>query len=167
MSDYKYNQDQPPPDITVRGEEIKEECMLLTKLPAWVKIGAWIWYDMTMEPDGTPFDFGYGKIEGIKGLKIILQHEISIDVNFAREACIRRWNNKELKSKVGKAFETEWGEVLLCLGYKEIGYEGVLFFAGRGPSQYPAKWLAASNWKCDGFPCGVLEHKNDSGEWVQ
>ena len=30
-----------------------------------------------------------------------------------------------------------------------------------------AESLAESDWKLDGSPCGVLEHKNDLGEWVK
>lgn len=39
-----------------------------------------------------------------------------------------------------------------------------LIFVGKLMS---AQSFAESDWRLDGLPCGVLEHKNDQGEWVK
>lgn len=133
-------------------------------IPEWCREGAWV----HVTPDNRePF---YGKVFafGCSGVMITLDGKTVIGAFFMdriKKARIRPWNDDELKSKVGKVFEMGNGDLTLCLGYQRD--RGALYFAEKGPFIYPAKTLAESDWKLDGSPCGVLEHKNEQGEWVK
>lgn len=129
----------------------------------WCKIGAWVY----VTPDNRePY---YGKVYAVdcSGVMIAVENAIATRtffINRIRPARLRPWNDDELKSKVGKVFEMENGDLTLCLGFSQD--RGTLFFAGKGPCPYSAEYLAETNWKLDGSPCGVLEHY-EQGEWVK
>lgn len=127
------------------------------KLPEWCKVGAWCYIHSGGIDTGK-----YQKIEAVHFGFVQTEYLVPI-VNIS-EARLRPWNDDELKSKVGEVFEMGNGDLTLCLGYQRD--RGALYFAGKGPFAYPAKTLAESDWKLDGLPCGVLEHKNEEGEWM-
>ena len=87
---------------------------------------------------------------------------ISMPLSVVKQARLRPWNDDELKSKVGKVFEMGNGDLTLCLGYQRDIAD--LIFVGKLMS---AQSFAESDWRLDSLPCGVLEHKNDQGEWVK
>ncbi len=127
-------------------------------LPDWIKVGTWCYIHSGGIGTGK-----YQKIEVVHPGFVKTKYLVPIE-NIS-EARLRPWNDEELKSKVGKVFEMEDGDLTLCLGYQRD--RGALYFAGKGPSAYSAKTLAESNWKLNGSPCGILEHKNEQGEWVK
>lgn len=135
------------------------------KLPDWCKVGAWVWHGPV---DGIAFEQPYFKIERTVGeLAYGKSHNNGFPVHYTylKPARLRPWNDDEMKSKVGKVFEMENGDLTFCLGYRMD--RGAIYFAGKGPFAYSAKILVESDWELDGLPCGVLEHKNDQGEWVK
>ena len=135
------------------------------KLPEWCKIGAWVWFSGAKDIGYEP---AYLKITaiGYNGWENVIDADgegiTNMRLSIVKPARLRPWNDDELKSKVGKVFEMEHGDLTLCLGYQRD--RGALYFAGKGPSAYSAKTLAESNWKLNGSPCGILEHKNEQGE---
>lgn len=140
------------------------------KLPEWCRTGAWVYVTPNnREPFyGKIYGVTYSRVHNTTEVQVTLDDETLVGVftwdNVRRARC-RPWNDDELKSKVGKVFEMGNGDLTLCLGYQRD--RGALYFAEKGPFIYPAKTLAESDWKLDGSPCGVLEHKNEQGEWVK
>ena len=135
------------------------------KLPEWCKVGAWVWFSGAKDIGYEP---GYLKITdvGYNGMENVIDAEgdgiISMPLSVVKEARLRPWNDDELKSKVGKVFEDDVENLTLCFRYQRENE--TLHFAGKIMS---SESLAESNWKLDGSPCGVLEHKNEQGEWVK
>ena len=135
------------------------------KLPDWCRVGAWVWFSGAKDIGYEP---GYLKITdvGYNGMENVIDAEgdgiISMPLSVVKEARLRPWNDDELKSKVGKVFEMGNGDLTLCLGYQRDIAD--LIFVGKLMS---AQSFAESDWKLDGSPCGVLEHKNEEGEWVK
>lgn len=133
--------------------------------PEWCKIGAWVWHSPF---DGIVFEQPYFKIERIDGELVYEKYHnngFPVHYTYLTPARLRPWNDDELKSKVGKVFEMGNGDLTVCLGFSQD--RGTLYFAGKGPCSYSAESLAESDWKLDGSRCGVLEHKNEQGEWVE
>lgn len=126
------------------------------KLPEWCKVGAWVWND----------EIGYGKIEQEPRTGELLVFfgggTRAFEAERYKEARLRPWNDDEMKSKIGKVFEMGNGDLTLCLGYQRDIAD--LIFVGKLMS---AQSFAESDWRLDGSPCGVLEHKNEQGEWVE
>lgn len=129
------------------------------ELPDWCKVGAWVWHNNSF--DGLNFEQDYFKIESTDREYVYVNH-FPVHYIYLAPARLRPWNDDELKSKVGKVFEMGNGDLTLCLGYHRDNE--TLHFAGKVMS---AEALAESDWKLDGSPCGVLEHKNEEGEWVK
>ena len=135
------------------------------KLPEWCKVGAWVWFSGAKYIGYEP---GYLKITdvGYNGMENVIDAEgdgiISMPLSVVKQARLRPWNDDELKSKVGKVFEMGNGDLTLCLGYQRDIAD--LIFVGKLMS---AQSFAESDWRLDSLPCGVLEHKNDQGEWVK
>lgn len=135
------------------------------KLPEWCKVGAWVWFSGAKDIGYEP---GYLKITdvGYNGIENVINAEgdgiISMPLSVVKEARLRPWNDDELKSKVGKVFEDDAENPTLCFRYQR-GNE-TLHFAGKIMS---SESLSESDWKLDGSPCGVLEHKNEQGDWVK
>ena len=128
-------------------------------LPEWCKIGAWCY----IHSGGL----GSGKYQKIEEIRTgFVKTEYLVPFENILEARIRPWNDEELKRKVGKVFEMQNGDLMFCLGFTS-SIVGSLYFSGKSPCAYTAKLLAESEWKLDGSPCGVLEHKNEQGEWVE
>lgn len=131
------------------------------KLPDWCKVGVWVWHGPV---DGIVFEQPYFKIERIVGeLAYGKSHNngFSVHYTYLKPARFRPWNCDELKSKVGKVFEMENGDLTLCLRYQ--GDTEDLIFVGKLMS---AQSFTKSDWKLDGSPCGVFEHY-EQGEWVK
>lgn len=126
------------------------------ELPEWFKVGVWVWND----------EIGYGKIEQEPRTGELLVFfgggTRAFEAERYKEARLRPWNDDELKSKVGKVFEMGNGDLTLCLGYQRDIAD--LIFVGKLMS---AQSFAETDWKLDGLPCGVFEHRNEQGEWVK
>lgn len=135
------------------------------ELPDWCKVGAWVWFKGDKD---TGYNPGYFKINaiGYNGKENVIDAEgdgiISMPLSVVKQARLRPWNDDELKSKVGKVFEDDVKNLTLCFRYHRDNE--TLHFAGKVMS---AESLAESDWKLDGSPCGVFEHKNEQGEWVK
>lgn len=125
------------------------------KLPDWCKVGAWCYIHSGGIGTGK-----YQKIEAVHSG--FVKTEYLVPIENISEARLRPWNDDELKSKVGKVFEMGNGDLTLCLGYQRDIAD--LIFVGKLMS---AQSFAESDWRLDSLPCGVLEHKNDQGEWVK
>lgn len=125
------------------------------KVPEWCKIGAWCYIHSGGIGTGK-----YQKIEAVHSG--FVKTEYLVPIENISEARLRPWNDDELKSKVGKVFEDDVKNLTLCFRYHRDNE--TLHFAGKVMS---AESLAESDWKLDGSPCGVLEHKNEQGEWVK
>lgn len=126
-----------------------------TKLSEWCKVGAWCYIHSGGIGTGK-----YQKIEAVHSG--FVKTEYLVPIENISEARLRPWNDDELKSKVGKVFEMGNGDLTLCLGYQRDIAD--LIFVGKLMS---AQSFAESDWRLDSLPCGVLEHKNDQGEWVK
>ena len=132
-------------------------------LSEWCKVGTLVY----ITPDNSePF---YGKVyslysdgQGVWVKKFNEEFITAFTKDTVSPARFRPWDDVELKSKVGKVFEDDAENLTLCFRYQR-GNE-TLHFSGKIMS---AESLAESDWKLDGSPCGVLEHKNDLGEWVK
>ena len=136
------------------------------KVPDWCRTGAWVY---VTPYDREPF---YGKIYGVTYSRVNNTVEVRVTLDGKSligvftwdniwRARLRPWNCEELKSKVGKVFEDEFGNRMLCIKYyKDDAY---LYFIVRSMS---AADFVNSSWTLDGLPCGVLEH-DEQGEWVE
>lgn len=127
------------------------------ELPEWFKVGAWCYIHSGGIGTGK-----YQKIEAVHSG--FVKTEYLVPIENISEARLRPWNDDEMKSKVGKVFEMGNGDLTFCLGFSQD--RGTLFFAGKGPCPYSAEYLAETDWKLDGSPCGVLEHY-EQGKWVK
>ena len=123
-------------------------------LPEWAKVGAWVYLD-------KPYCF-FGQIRSFKpnGYVEIYCPESkncgAVETGCLRPACVRPWNNDELRQKVGQVFEGFSGELHLCLGYSELSGTPSLYMAGYRSELFSAKWLLKWNWKFNNKPCGTL-----------
>ena len=142
----------------VKNQEVETPAPII---PEWCREGAWVY----VTPDNrAPF---YGKVFslGCSGVMITLDGKTMIGVFFMdriKNARIRQWNDDEMESKVGKVFEDSSNNLTLCYRYHRE--DKTLDFIGRSMT---AGELIASDWSIGGLPCGVLEHQNDLGGWVE
>lgn len=126
------------------------------ELPEWVEIGGYV-YDARN---------GYGKIVSgsVKSCYIEFDGGAGdfVPEAFAelKQARLRKYTTDEMKALVGKVLgrNNKTSLVIACLG-------GDLIRADE-------KWLSSNRlieecYTLDGKPCGVLEHLNENGEWVE
>ena len=133
------------------------------ELPDWCKVGAWVWHNNSF--DGLNFEQDYFKIESTDREYVYVNH-FPVHYTYLKPARIRPWNDDdELKSKVGKVFDLGGSSLVLCTMYNK--QDRALYFAGAEDAGYTAKMLMKCGCMSDGSPCGVLEHENEHGEWVE
>ena len=132
-----------------------------TELPDWCKFGEWI------------FDANencYAKVICV-GELIELLYRCERDQetrsrqyinDFCKQARLRQHTADEMRQLVGKVLEDKYANLYLATSY--LPHRGGLLFGGY---YYDAGELLGGGFTINGSPCGVLEHLNDAGEWVE
>lgn len=142
-------------DATDWQNSLIERPVKKNQLPDWCKVGEWVAY------------YGEKGYKYFKIAKIELNRLYSEDGKFSlmcnvAQARLRPYTSEEMKALVGKVIvENKSGDTGLVIGYcnrKESVYAGRNDFAAA---------LLLSDYTIDGKPCGVLEHLNENGEWVE
>lgn len=139
-------------------EPIRNEDYGKPPIPDWVKVGEWIWSNE---------DQRYLKVLQTTD-KVLLStmsgftyYEDFIDIKrHYKEAHIRPYNAEEMKALVGKVIDRD-GDRGLVLFYED--HTNKVYIMGA--------WFTADivmkRYTINGLPCGVLEHLNEEGKWVE
>ena len=142
-----------------KAEEQKPE------LPEWCKVGAWVWHGPV---DGIVFEPPYFKIERIDGeLAHGESHNNGFPVHYTylKPARLRPWTHKEAIGKtVFWKFDNSKKEIASMIDRADD--EGNVYVVGYGELKAKKLMMEERFYQSDGLPCGVLEHKNEEGEWV-
>lgn len=125
------------------------------KLPDWCKVGEWCY---CLDDDGNP---KYFKITTIKD-NYIYGEDWDIDYHFVKQAHPRPYNAKEMRGLIGKAVGDEHGNLFFVTAFVvddggAVCVNGVVYNAND----------LLEVFTIDNEPCGVLEHLNENGEWVE
>lgn len=128
-------------------------------LPDWCKVGEWVW-DVE--------DSRYVMVKSITDRvllctksKCTYYEELKDMTGNYEQARLRPYNADEMKALVGKVIITPDGVSLICsYDVEDEKIEITTAF-------YDAQQLLENALYIDGKPCGVLEHLNDDGEWVE
>ena len=135
------------------------------KMPEWCKVGSWVWHGSF---DGINFEQSYFKIERIDGeLVYEKSHNNGFPVHYAylKQARLRPWAFGEAP-EILKVISKCEPEQMICLFLASRNKHSVQYTAL--PAWYiDVKILMDEYLQMDGSPCGVLEHKNEQGEWVE
>ena len=130
-----------------------------SKLPDWCKVGEW---GYCLDDDGNCKYFKITRIED----NFIYGEDWGIDYHFVKQARLRPYNAEEMKALVGKVIEDNYSAHLVIGLIKPDPAENVSCHVRASQS-----WLASDKllqqFTIDGHPCGVLEHLNEKGEWVE
>ena len=135
-------------------------------LPEWCKIGAWVWFR------GNKF-FGYDpeylKITAIghNGKENVIDcgKKINFPLSVVKQARLRPWTYKEAPETLKVISKCE-PEQMICLFLASRNKHSVQYTTL--PAWYiEVNILMDKYLQLDGSPCGVLEHKNEQGEWVE
>lgn len=129
------------------------------KLPDWCKVGKWVWDK----------DDGYGKIDSVRHNPsvcfIVFDGGIAAfgPESFAelKQARFRPYNQEDMKSLVWKTVKMRNDAFLISI------YNGDSNTVWFNNYKYSPADLLNNNMSIDGKPCGVIEHLNDNGEWVE
>lgn len=126
------------------------------KKPDWCKVGEWVW---------TTTYNAYFKVDEFNGLFIdgedLDGSSYSVTLENAVPARLRPYNAKEMKALVGKILADKDGNMNIVEGWS-ADIEKVRF-----DHLYYSAVKLLNNFTIDGKPCGVFEHRNDAGEWVE
>lgn len=130
------------------------------KLPEWCKVGAWVWND----------EIGYGKIEQEPRTGELLVFfgggTRAFEAERYKEARLRPWTYKEAIGKiVFWKYDNSKKEIVSMIDRADD--EGNVYVVGYGELKAKDLMMEERFSQSDGSPCGVLEHKNDQGEWVK
>lgn len=138
------------------------------ELPEWCKIGAWVWFKGDKD---TGYEPGYLKITdvGYNGIENVINAEgdgiISMPLSVVKEARLRPWTYKEAPETLKVISKCE-PEQMICLFLASRNKHSVQYTTL--PAWYiDVKILMDKYLQLDGSPCGVFEHKNENGEWVE
>jgi hypothetical protein len=130
------------------------------KLPDWCKVGEWVW-DVE--------NSRYVKVISITDMVLLrtkskcTYYEDLKDMTGSYKQTHRRpYKVNELKALVGKPITIPDGSVCLCTIYSKQ-FKSVIF----DNMHWDAQKLVDSGCTIDDEPCGVLEHLNENGEWVE
>lgn len=130
------------------------------RLPEWCKVGEWVW-DID--------DSRYVKIISITDMVLLCTKgkctyytDLKDMKGLYSQAQIRPYNVDELKALVGKPITMSDGAVCLCTAYSKQCKSVIL-----DNTHWNAQKLVDNGFTVDGEPCGVLEHLNEKGEWVE
>ncbi len=132
------------------------------KVPEWCKIGAWVWHDDSF--DGIYFEQHYFKIESIDRECVYADH-FPFHYTCLKPARLRPWTYEEAPETL-KVIAKHEPKRIVCLFLASKNKNSVRYTTL--PAWYiDTKTLMDKYMELDGLPCGVLEHKNDQGEWVK
>ena len=133
-------------------------------IPEWCREGAWV----HVTPDNRePY---YGKVYAVdcSGVWIAVENAIAIRtffINRIRPARLRPWTYKEAPETL-KVIDKYEPDRIVCLFLASKNKNSVQYTTL--PAWYiDTKTLMDKYMELDGSPCGVLEHKNEQGEWVE
>ena len=139
------------------------------ELPKWCKVGAWVWFSGAKDIGYEP---GYLKITdvGYNGMENVINAEgdgiISMPLSVVKEARLRPWTYKEAIGKtVFWKFDNSKKEIASMIVRADD--EGNVYVCGYGELKAKKLMMEERFSQSDGSPCGVLEHKNEQGEWVE
>ena len=132
-------------------------------LPDWCKADAVCWHKRA----------GYFKVTYVNAVDDIVYMQQLDDksigylsfntvCNEVKQANFRPYDEGEMRAVVGKPITMPDGAVCLCTAYSKQN-KSVIFDSRH----WKAQKLRDSGCTIDGKPCGVLEHLNDKGEWVE
>ena len=132
-------------------------------LPDWCKVGAIVLKHEYMEiveitDNGVKCKYLEATEDGTAGKTSVISTDYLITGYPAR---LRPYNADEMKALVGKSLKHSTGVYLVtAFEYKwdQVNIESVW----RDSSELAELWT-----QLDDKPCGVLEHLNDEGEWVE
>lgn len=129
------------------------------KLPEWIKAGAWCY----IHSGGI----GTGKYQKIQSVHPgFVQTEYLVPIVNISEARLRPWTYKEAIGKtVFWKFDNSKKEIASMIGRADD--EGNVYVFGYGELKAKKLMMEERFSQSDGSPCGVLEHKNEQGEWVK
>ena len=150
-------------DNLANWHEVEEQ---KPNLPEWCKIGAWVWFR------GDKF-FGYDpeylKITAIghNGKENVIDcgKKINFPLSVVKQARLRPWTYKEAIGKIvfWKGDYDYQENAAMIVGADTDG-DFSLYTVGPVTAEELTKEIY---YQPDGSPCGVLEHKNENGEWVE
>lgn len=137
------------------------------ELPDWCKVGAWVWFKGDKD---TGYDPGYFKINaiGYNGKENVIYADgiTNVPLSVVKQARLRPWTYKEAIGKtVFWKFDNSKKEIASMIDRADD--EGNVYVFGYGELKAKKLMMEERFSQSDGLPCGVLEHKNDQGEWVK
>ena len=129
------------------------------ELPDWCKVGAWCY----IHSGGI----GTGKYQKIEAVHSGFFHtEYLVPIENISEARLRPWTYEEAIGKtVFWKFDNSKKEIASMIDRADD--EGNVYVFGYGELKAKKLMMEERFSQSDGLPCGVLEHKNDQGEWVK
>lgn len=131
----------------------------MPKLPERIKAGAWCY----IHSGGI----GTGKYQKIKAVHSgFVKTEYLVPIENISEARLRPWTYKEAIGKtVFWKFDNSKKEIASMIDSADD--EGNVYVFGYGELKAKKLMMEERFSQSDGSPCGVLEHKNEEGEWVK
>ena len=138
--------------------------MVKNELPDWCQVGKWVWYKYSFDHYGSKLIYGAWRyVTGISD-KGIETHLYDAEVSFAdcAETRVRPWKfdeapfgvkcrNKLTNGSLFVAYLNQTGD-----GYKVIDSETDIDF----------DTMATAYIQHDYKPCGVLQHRDELGQWT-
>lgn len=129
------------------------------ELPDWCKVGAWCYIHSGGIGTGK-----YQKIEAVHSG--FVQTEYLVPIENISEARLRPWTYEEAVGKtVFWKFDNSKKEIASMIGRADDG--GNVYVFGYGELKAKKLMMEERFSQSDGLPCGVLEHRNENGEWVK
>lgn len=137
-----------------------------TTLPDWCKVGAWVWFsgakDIGYEPGYLKItDVGYNGMENV----IYADGITNVPLSVVKQARLRPWTYKEAIGKIvfWKGDYDYQENAAMIVGADTDG-DFSLYTVGPVTAEELTKEIY---YQPDGSSCGVFEHKNENGEWVE
>lgn len=129
------------------------------ELPDWCKVGAWCYIHSGGIGTGK-----YQKIEAVHSG--FVQTEYLVPIENISEARLRPWTYEEAVGKtVFWKFDNSKKEIASMIVSADD--EDNVYVFGYGELKAKKLMVEERFSQSDGLPCGVLEHRNENGEWVK
>lgn len=126
--------------------------------PEWCKVGAWCYIHSGGIGTGK-----YQKIEAVHSG--FVKTEYLVPIENISEARLRPWTYEEAPETL-KVIDKHEPKRIICLFLASKNKNSVQYTTL--PAWYiDTKTLMDNYMQLDGSRCGVLEHKNEQGEWVE
>lgn len=140
-------------------------------IPDWCKTGALVYVTPNnREPFyGKIYGVTYSRVYNTTEVKVTLDGETVVGVftwDNVRRARLRPWTYKEAIGKtVFWKFDNSKKEIVSMIYRADDG--GNVYVFGHGELKAKKLMMDGRFSQSDGSPCGVLEHENEKGEWVE